>query len=145
MDRLPLGLVLARHAALHPDKYPLSWGALVHGPGLRRLFALNRDLLLRTLSLVAAYAWFTRAGAREGDVVLAANAVLMNMNYIAAYGLDGFANATEALVASPSGRVASTTTVQCCELRRCGRFWSPGRDRLCTWSRAPGWWGYSPM
>jgi MATE family multidrug resistance protein len=98
-----LGLLLARHAALHPDKHPLNWGALLHGPGLRRLFALNRDLLLRTLSLVAAYAWFTRAGAREGDVVLAANAVLMNMNYIAAYGLDGFANATEALVGQSIG------------------------------------------
>ena len=93
-----MGLVLARDAARHPDKHPLSWRELLHGPGLRRLFALNRDLLLRTLSLVAAYAWFTRAGAREGDAVLAANAVLMNMNYIAAYGLDGFANATEALV-----------------------------------------------
>ena len=98
-----LGLVLARDAARHPDKHPLSRGELLHGPGLRRLFALNRDLLLRTLSLVAAYAWFTRAGAREGDAVLAANAVLMNMNYIAAYGLDGFANATEALVGESIG------------------------------------------
>src|ERR1700733_8734766 len=98
-----LGLVLARDAARHPDKHPLSRGELLHGPGLRRLFALNRDLLLRTLSLVAAYAWFTRAGAREGDSVLAANAVLMNMNYIAAYGLDGFANATEALVGESIG------------------------------------------
>jgi multidrug resistance protein, MATE family len=108
-----LGLLLARNAALHPDKHPLSWGALLHGPGLRRLFALNRDLLLRTLSLVAAYAWFTRAGAREGDVVLAANAVLMNMNYIAAYGLDGFANATEALVGEAIGarRVADFRAV----------------------------------
>ena len=48
------------------DKHSLSRGELLHGPGLRRLFALNRDLLLPTLSLVAAYAWFTRAGAREG-------------------------------------------------------------------------------
>jgi MATE family multidrug resistance protein len=98
-----LGLLLARDASQHPDKNPLSRRELLHGPSLRRLFALNRDLLLRTLSLVAAYAWFTRAGAREGDAVLAANAVLMNMNYIAAYGLDGFANATEALVGESIG------------------------------------------
>jgi MATE family multidrug resistance protein len=98
-----LRLVLARDAARHPDKRPLSRGELLDGPGLRRLFALNRDLLLRTLSLVAAYAWFTRAGAREGDAVLAANAVLMNMNYITAYGLDGFANSTEALVGESIG------------------------------------------
>ena len=93
-----LGLVLARDAARHPDKRPLESGRTAPRAGPAAPFALNRDLLLRTLSLVAAYAWFTRAGAREGDAVLAANAVLMNMNYIAAYGLDGFANATEALV-----------------------------------------------
>jgi len=76
---------------------------LIHGPSLRHLFALNRDLLLRTLSLVAAYAWFTRSGAREGDVALAANAVLLNLHGIASYALDGFANATEALVGEAVG------------------------------------------
>jgi MATE family multidrug resistance protein len=67
------------------------------------LFALNRDLLLRTLSLVAAYAWFTRSGARAGDATLAANALLLNLHMIASYGLDGFANATEALVGAAIG------------------------------------------
>jgi len=81
----------------------VRWHALVHGPSLRHLFALNRDLLLRTLSLVAAYVWFTRTGAREGDVTLAANAVLLNLHWISAYALDGFANATEALVGAAVG------------------------------------------
>ena len=76
---------------------------LMHGPSLRHLFALSRDLLIRTLSLVAAYAWFTRSGAREGDVTLAANAVLLNLHMIASYALDGFANATEALVGAAIG------------------------------------------
>jgi len=81
----------------------IRWSELIHGPSLRHLFALNRDLLLRTLSLVAAYAWFTRSGAREGDVALAANAVLLNLHGIASYALDGFANATEALVGEAVG------------------------------------------
>jgi multidrug resistance protein, MATE family len=80
-----------------------NWNALIDGPSLRRLFALNRDILLRTLSLVAAYAWFTRAGARSGDAILAANAVLLNFHWIASYGLDGFANASEALVGEAIG------------------------------------------
>ncbi|MGA2050465.1 MAG: MATE family efflux transporter [Terracidiphilus sp.] len=86
---------------------------LLHGPSLRHLFALNRDLLLRTLSLVAAYAWFTRSGAREGDATLAANAVLLNLHMIASYALDGFANATEALVGAAIGarRVADYRAV----------------------------------
>jgi len=81
----------------------IRWRDIVDGPSLRRLFALSRDLLIRTLSLVAAYAWFTRSGALEGDAVLAANAVLLNLHMIASYALDGFANATEALVGSAIG------------------------------------------
>lgn len=99
-----LGLALA-HNALHRQsgEHRMTWRELLDGPSLRHLFALNRDIFLRTLSLVAAYAWFTRAGAREGDATLAANAVLMNMFFIVAYGLDGFANATEALVGESIG------------------------------------------
>jgi MATE family multidrug resistance protein len=96
---LGLGLLLA--GGLHPRH--VRWGQLLHGPSLRHLFGLNRDILLRTVSLVAAYAWFTRAGARAGDAILAANAVLLNFHMIASYGLDGFANATEALVGQAIG------------------------------------------
>ena len=85
------------------DVARLRWRELADMPSLRKLVALNRDIFLRTLSLVAAYAWFTRAGAKSGDTVLAANAVLMNFHWIAAYGLDGFANATEALVGEAIG------------------------------------------
>jgi multidrug resistance protein, MATE family len=81
----------------------ITWRALGDGSSLRHLFALNRDILLRTVSLVAAYGWFTRTGARSGDAILAANAVLINLHWIAAYGLDGFANATEALVGEAVG------------------------------------------
>ena len=76
---------------------------MADGPSLRHLFALNRDIFLRTLGLVAAYAWFTRTGARAGDATLAANAVLLNLHSIASYALDGFANATEALVGEAVG------------------------------------------
>ncbi len=100
-----LGLALSFNA-LHRESSAeprLVWRELTHGPSLSRLFALNRDIFLRTAGLVAAYAWFTRTGARAGDPTLAANAVLMNMFFIVAYGLDGFANATEALVGESIG------------------------------------------
>ena len=91
----------------------VRWSELIDGDSLRRLFALNRDIFLRTLSLVAAYAWFTRTGARSGNAILAANAVLINFLWIAGYGLDGFANATEALVGEAIGarRVADFRAV----------------------------------
>lgn len=110
------GLILLFTAGAHPDRprwSDLRWSKLTEGASLRRLFVLNRDILLRTLSLVAAYAWFTRTGARSGDAILAANAVLINFLWIAGYGLDGFANATEALVGEAIGakRVADYRAV----------------------------------
>ena len=101
------------HAGRRCAARHVRWSELIDGESLRRLFALNRDILLRTLSLVAAYAWFTRTGARSGNAILAANAVLINFLWIAGYGLDGFANATEALVGEAIGarRVADFRAV----------------------------------
>ncbi len=59
---------------------------------------LNLTILLRTLCLIFTFAFFTNAGARIGDGVLAANAVLFNFLLLMALGLDGFAQAVEALV-----------------------------------------------
>jgi MATE family multidrug resistance protein len=103
---LLLGLIVLRLAQPKAGAVPtgrIHWRELADGPSLRHLFALNRDIFLRTLGLVAAYAWFTRSGARAGDATLAANAVLLNLHSIASYALDGFANATEALVGEAVG------------------------------------------
>jgi MATE family multidrug resistance protein len=70
---------------------------------VRRLLSLNRDIVLRTLCLVFAFAFFTAQGARQGDVILAANAVLNNFVLFLAFGMDGFANAAEALIGSAYG------------------------------------------
>ena len=70
---------------------------------LARLFSVNRDLFLRTLLLTTGFFFFTSQGAQFGTVVLAANAILMNMFSLMAYGLDGFAHAAEALVGSAYG------------------------------------------
>jgi MATE family multidrug resistance protein len=97
-----IGLVLLWPILWHARRHA-SLRELLDVPSLKALFALNFDILLRTLSLVAAYGWFTRTGAKAGDATLAANAVLMNLHWIASYGLDGFANATEALVGEAVG------------------------------------------
>jgi MATE family multidrug resistance protein len=70
---------------------------------LRRLFAVNFDIFLRSLCLLFASAYFTAQGAKQGDVVLAANAVLQNFVHFMAYGLDGFAFAAEALIGGAVG------------------------------------------
>jgi MATE family multidrug resistance protein len=64
---------------------------------LLRLFVINRDILIRTAALTAAWAFFAAQGARSGDVVLAANSVLHNLMLVGAFFLDGFAMAAEQL------------------------------------------------
>ncbi len=70
---------------------------------LASLLRVNRDIFVRTVCLIFAFAWFTVQGARLGTVTLAANAVLLNLQAIMAYGLDGFAFAAEALVGAAIG------------------------------------------
>jgi MATE family multidrug resistance protein len=65
---------------------------------------VNRDIMIRTLALVLAYAVFARQGAHSGDVTLAANAILQNLWLIAGYVLDGFATAAETLCGQTIGR-----------------------------------------
>lgn len=67
-------------------------------------FALNRDIFIRTLCVQACFAFMTFYGARLGQDVVAANAVLLNFLMFIAFGLDGFAYAIEALVGKSIGQ-----------------------------------------
>lgn len=70
---------------------------------IRALFEVNGNLFLRTLFLTSAFFFFTAQGAQFGVVILAANAILINLLQMLAYGLDGFAHAAEALAGSAYG------------------------------------------
>ncbi|MZR31127.1 MATE family efflux transporter [Sneathiella litorea] len=68
-----------------------------------RLLAVNFDIFIRTILLIFAFAYFTAQAAKEGDVTLAAVAVLMNFMHFMAFGLDGFAFAAEGMVGTAVG------------------------------------------
>ena len=70
---------------------------------LKRMLAINRDIMIRTAALIAAFLFFTAQGARAGDVTLAANAVLHNFTLVGAFFLDGFANAAEQICGQAFG------------------------------------------
>lgn len=70
---------------------------------LKRTIAVNRDIMIRSLALIFVSLWFVSHGARQGEVVLAANAVLMHFIATASYFLDGLAFAAEALVGRAVG------------------------------------------
>ncbi|HHX5401599.1 TPA: MATE family efflux transporter DinF [Salmonella enterica] len=63
---------------------------------VRRLLALNRDIMLRSLLLQLCFGAITVSGARLGSDIIAVNAVLMTLLTFTAYALDGFAYAVEA-------------------------------------------------
>jgi multidrug resistance protein, MATE family len=70
---------------------------------IKSLITANSDMMIRTICLLFAFAWFTSRSARSGDTVVAANMVLLHMFEVAAYAIDGFAYAAEALVGQAIG------------------------------------------
>lgn len=92
---LLVGLGMARKVLVMRG---ISWAMLKTAwqGDFRRLLALNRDIMLRSLLLQLCFGAVTVFGARLGSEVVAVNAVLMTMLTFTAYALDGFAYAVEA-------------------------------------------------
>ena len=76
---------------------------LLERTALLKLFTANSNIFVRTLCLVFAFSYFTAKSAGQGEVILAANAILIHLQSIMAYALDGFAHAVEALAGSAYG------------------------------------------
>lgn len=75
----------------------LDWAAL------KEMMATNGNIFVRTICLVFSFAFFTAQSAKHGELVLAVNTVLLHLQTIMAYGLDGFAHSVEALGGSAYG------------------------------------------
>jgi MATE family multidrug resistance protein len=88
---------------LDPRFYDVPRALLLAREKLRRLTAINIDIMVRTVALLFSFAYFTSLGARGGDVMLAANAILMNLFMITAFFLDGFATAAEQMCGQSLG------------------------------------------
>jgi MATE family multidrug resistance protein len=98
---LGFGLWLCRSAfgaALAP-----ALARLRDAAALRHMAVVNGDIMIRSILLQISFTSFLFLGAGQGDVTLAANQILMQFLTIAAYFLDGFAFAAEALVGQAVG------------------------------------------
>ena len=99
-----LAVVLLRRA-LGPER----WAQLLHWrgghlrTGWRPLMAMNSRLVTRSALLMGAITVVASMGSRFGDDVLAANAILLQMMYLASYALDGYATAAETMGAERIG------------------------------------------
>ena len=85
--------------ALAALRHRATWAAGEIGALLR----LNRDLFARTVLLMAAVTLLTRAGARQGAVVLSANAIMYQLFMLSALMLDGFESAAQVLCGEALG------------------------------------------
>ena len=104
-----LGVILALW--LSRQHLQISWQALFTADKqhfskekMLRLFSLNKDIFIRTLILTLSFAWITRLSAQSGDVILAANAILLQVLSISAFALDGVAVSAETLSGQAAGR-----------------------------------------
>lgn len=95
---LLLALTCARRNGFH------GIGPWPGAGALRPMLKVNRHLFVRTLCLLAVLAFFTAQGARQGELILAANAVLISLLMLISNALDGFAHAAEALTGQALGR-----------------------------------------
>ncbi|WEK51781.1 MAG: MATE family efflux transporter [Candidatus Kaistia colombiensis] len=88
-----LGLALVMRRLDRADRPSLA--QVLDRTQILRMVAVNRDIMIRSFTLLFAFGFFASRGAKMGDVVLAANAVLMNFFLVGGYFLDGFAAAAE--------------------------------------------------
>jgi MATE family multidrug resistance protein len=70
---------------------------------LKPLININHQLFVRTLCLLSVFIFFTAQGAKQGDLVLAVNAIMLTLLLLISNALDGFAHAAESLVGQSLG------------------------------------------
>lgn len=100
---LALAVLLVRRELRHRGGAFAPLGVLLRSGGFGRMLRVNRDIFVRSAALQVGFLSFAVIGARQGEITLAANAVLLNLQTLAAFGLDGFAHAAEAAVGRAVG------------------------------------------
>ena len=82
----------------------IEWRKTWHLQGSGRFFRVNADIFFRSTLLMLANLFLVSVGARSGDLILAVNALIHQLNGLFAYFVDGIAFAGEALVGKYVGR-----------------------------------------
>jgi MATE family multidrug resistance protein len=98
------GLLILRLLRGGGDSGPFwDLARIVEPRALLKTLSVNSDIMIRTLLLVFSFAWFINQSAQFGDVILAANHILLQLVSFSAFFLDGFAFVLESLVGRALG------------------------------------------
>jgi MATE family multidrug resistance protein len=92
-----VGLWWRRYHSLRSECAPGFFLRSLHAGSMGKFFTVNRDIMLRTLCIIAVTCAFTSLGARLGDMPLAINSLLIQLYMFFTYFVDGIALAGEAL------------------------------------------------
>ncbi len=95
----------------------IDWREVFDWRPMRQFFIINRDIMLRTLCIVAVYTFFTAISARMEEGLLAVNTLLLQLFTLFSYMNDGFAYAAEALTGRFIGARDRASLRNC--LKRC--------------------------
>ncbi len=93
-----LGLMVGVWYLRKYDFYEIIFKEIFKKSKLLNFFHINKDLFIRTIALTLALNIFYSFASKEGSLVLAVATVFMQFLTWSAYGIDGFANASESLV-----------------------------------------------
>ncbi len=70
---------------------------------LKDKLLVNSNMFIRSVILMTCFAHFMSLSADYGEIVLAANTILLNFFFIFSYGIDAFAHASEVMVGNSVG------------------------------------------
>lgn len=113
-DGVALGTVIAQYSGLlialalfnkyyGRFKLKIPWAEIFRKKDINSFVRVNTDILIRTLSLVFVFSFFTAKSASTNDIVLAVNTLLLQFLMFFSYLIDGFAYAGEALIGKFTG------------------------------------------
>jgi multidrug resistance protein, MATE family len=131
-----LGLILALRR-MRQMAVPLVPATVLNAAKMCALVSANTDMMIRTICLLFAFAWFVSRSARGGDVTIAANNILLHMFEIAAYMIDGFAYAAEALVGRAIGARDRVGFQRALSFSTLWAMAFGGLASLCIWVSGP--------
>ena len=70
---------------------------------LKNKLIVNGNMFIRSIILMTCFAHFMSLSADYGEIILAANTILLNFFFIFSYGIDAFAHSTEVMVGNAVG------------------------------------------
>jgi len=69
-----------------------------------KILTIHTNIFIRTVALISAHLWFVNRSSSLGDMILAANGVLLNLHIMSGFFADAFAFTCESLVGEAKGK-----------------------------------------